>query len=151
MSEPRLGWVRKKKLRHFTGDAGMETDLRKRIYRIGLGQIAATIALIVGSSGCHPPAVTYTPTSSVVSRPPTDPQRIEIVLSARPARAYQAVGFIATRNFNGDVAKSLESMRQKAANVGLDGVANVICAPPGTVGNGDCSGEGFVWAAGAAQ
>lgn len=38
---------------------------------------------------------------------------------------------------------ALRAIKELAAEGGVDGVCSIVCAPPGTIGAGSCSGVGY--------
>jgi len=121
-------------MRRFSGDCSWRRTL-------ACLHITATATLALGCAG-----VTYTPTGTQQPEGgPKPPEAIEIFLASRPPKPVHVTGMVSTHGSN-EVADSLAMLRAKASSVGLDGVMKVICAPPGTVGYANCSGEGFIWA-----
>ncbi len=83
---------------------------------------------------------------------PTRPKPVSAVtihgMGARPACDYVVVGIItgkANSRDYGDVGLALNAVRDEAAARGLDGVIDMKCADPGTVGyeNGTCAGQAY--------
>ncbi len=117
------------------------SGIRAAAFRLRTSRMGVAI-LFVAMTGCA--GVSYTPTSSEQPRSPKNPASIEIVLANKPTRPYVIVGYIGTHAYE-SVAKSLAALRTESARVGLDGVSEVVCAPPGTVGQSNCAGNGFLW------
>lgn len=44
---------------------------------------------------------------------------------------------------DGSTAGALADMKELAAEAGIEGVCGIVCAPPGTVGAGSCTGVGY--------
>lgn len=94
-------------------------------------------------AGCAGPSAIYAPTAT---QQPHQHVAFEHVLMTyrKPQRPYILVGQIETRMFNGR-DESLKALRDKAAEVGLDGVCDIECAAGGLVDAGNCAGLGFLW------
>lgn len=102
---------------------------------------AILLIAVIGSAGCA--HVIYTETTKHESRGAHSASSVEIFLQEQPRKPYQAVGTIESVGYG--VGEGINAIRDAAAEHGLDGVFNVYCAPPGTVGWGNCSGTAFLW------
>lgn len=99
------------------------------------------VVAVMASSGCA--HVYYTRTANYQPRASRSPATVEIFLQERPKRPYESVGTIESARYQ--AGEGIDAIRNEAAMRGLDGVFDVYCAPPGTVGWGNCSGTAFLW------
>jgi hypothetical protein len=101
--------------------------------------IAAALALLAGCS-----SVNYAQNGAVAPRAPREPSLIVIHMHGDPApKGFQVAGTLHASA--GNAARSLELLREEAAKNGLDGIAEVNCAPAGARDEGSCDGQGFVY------
>jgi hypothetical protein len=84
-------------------------------------------------------------TSSLTPKPES---AVEIYIDPeKPAKPYKVVALIKLflqQGGEGGLANGVKLLRSRAASEGIDGVI-VICGDPGTVGQEQCSGKGFVY------
>jgi hypothetical protein len=119
---------------------------------------ASGLVIALAFFGCASSGLTnYTPTTAV----PPVPKGVESELMTYlpPARPFVVVGTFQTDGFDTpDV--TLKGMREKAAELGLDGISEIHCnagkvfipmagllvtAIVNHGRNGDCAGQGFIW------
>ncbi len=103
---------------------------------VSIAMLAATVA------GCV--KVEYVPTSSLQPRSPKMFSEV-LMTYEKPAKPNVTTGRIEAKEDSFD--KSLKSMRQFAAKLGLDGVSEIYCSRDGDVRAGACAGNGFIWGA----
>ena len=91
-------------------------------------------------------------TSTGISYKQSGKQLHEILLlfpGDRPSRPYTGVGRVTTDWFwkgaTAHTSEVFEALKKAAAQSGLDGVMDIRCASAGTMGEGLCSGNGFVF------
>lgn len=94
-------------------------------------------------------SVTFAQTTPVANLTPKDPNQIELLLEpAQPKCPFTTTGLFTAKynNIQHDTTGTLEALREDAAKRGFDGVYEVSCAAPGTVGSqvATCRGKGFV-------
>jgi len=105
-------------------------------------RVSVLFALFVAASACSSAA--YTSNGTVAPRAPREPERVVIHMSGEPKpNDFVVAGRI--RANAGNASQSIEMLRKEAAKNGLDGVADVVCAPGGTPDEGSCEGNGFVY------
>lgn len=64
----------------------------------------------------------------------------------KPLKPYKIVGRLETKQYPADKWDlAILELRQKAANLGLDGVCDLTSGGMGSTGAGDWAGNGFVW------
>jgi hypothetical protein len=112
---------------------------------------AAVAFVVLGfatlAPGCYPPILNFTPSSSVPSRPAKSPDAVDIVFKPdEPKCKYRIVGEYDVKAFHSDTAGGKRLIREDAASRGFDGIMNMECGAPGTVGeaNGACSGRAYL-------
>ncbi|MDB4997795.1 MAG: hypothetical protein JWM74_5227 [Myxococcaceae bacterium] len=107
--------------------------------------VHASFGLVVGLTlvvGCS--SVNYAQNGAVAPRAPREPSLIVIHMHGdAPPKGFQVAGTLHASA--GNAARSLELIREEAAKNGLDGVADVVCAPAGARDEGSCDGQGFVY------
>ncbi len=132
----------------------MQTNGRDR--RVSARAAGLVLGLALG--GCASTGVTsYTPTTPVAAIPKN--VESELMTYLPPARPFLAVGLFQTEGFD-TPDLTLKAMREKAAELGLDGISEIHCSTgkrfipmAGLLvsaivnhgRNGDCAGRGFVW------
>lgn len=88
--------------------------------------------------------------TGVFKRSNKQPHEILLVLEGnRLSRPYTKVGIVNTdwwsKGVTAPTSKVFQALKNTAARNGLDGVTDIHCAGPGTIGEGLCSGNGFVF------
>ena len=102
--------------------------------------VLGTFAL--GLTACA--SVSYSANGTVPARAARGAELIVVhMMSDPPPRDFVVAGELHASSSAS--AKSLELLRQEAAKNGLDGVADVVCAPSGSRDDGSCEGKGFVY------
>jgi hypothetical protein len=93
-------------------------------------------------AGCS--SVKYAQNGSVAPRAPREPSLIVIHMHGdAPPKGFTVSGTLHASA--GTAGRSLELIREEAAKNGLDGVADVVCAPSGARDEGSCDGQGFIY------
>ncbi len=92
--------------------------------------------VVVVLTGCS--HVSYVPSGNVAARPPKAKSELRLFFDLdEPNCKYDVVGFYQART-------DIDPMAIDAAERGVDGLVNIKCAPPGTVGAGACSAKAYV-------
>jgi len=97
--------------------------------------------LVTGCAGAPSSArVSYRPTNAAYVLGSQPGGEVEVLLDDRPARPFIVTGELSTRTGSNPV--SIEAMRKRAADDGLDGIYWIECASPC---GGRCTARGFVY------
>jgi hypothetical protein len=114
---------------------------------------SSTLALgLVLASGCA--QLLFTPSGTPLSLVSKDPNAVVLYFSpSQPKCAFDVVGLYEYRTPGGQSfaidKQSIDKLKSDAAGRGFDGLMEVRCAPPGTVGQGTCTAKAFVCRTGA--
>lgn len=115
---------------------------KHNVFRLCITMLLLTVFCVGCSDGKH-----FTITNPGYKHSNRTAAEIELFMdNEKPGKPYLPVGTITAYDvWTGNDEKSVKLLREKAAEVGLDGIYNVRMAPPGTVGAGWFSGIGFVY------
>jgi hypothetical protein len=106
------------------------------------------LALVISLSSCGGHSIDYTSTEvNAPARAAKDPAQVVVFVDGPPDKPYSTTGFLAAGGAfsTGGIKDALRVLKAKAAELGLDGIYEVVCGAPGTVGQGTCNAKGFVF------
>ncbi|MCC6523262.1 MAG: hypothetical protein IT373_11415 [Polyangiaceae bacterium] len=133
-------------------DRTMLTPRLARSTRRGAAALLVTLAIAVGACGA-PHHASFANTAGTYPRSTRSAPQIEILMRGMdPPVGARDCGLIDTKvtlAFGGgdqSLADAIATLREEAARQGLDGIRDLYCGAPGTVGYGDCAGIGYVYA-----
>ncbi|MGA3288573.1 MAG: hypothetical protein ABSD46_14255 [Bacteroidota bacterium] len=109
--------------------------------------LVAMVCISLYLVGCSSETRDFAQTVNNYHRSNRKVDQLELFMeNEKPSKPFQSVGILSTKNlWSEKPEESLRIMREKATELGLDGVYDIHCAPYGTYNEGGCTGKGFVY------